>query len=181
MKQMPNLHLLLVGEEDTTDPISSGAREWLRHDTSLHWTGGVATEDMPAIYAATDLCVVPSFREGLSQVALESGAMGVPVVASKVSGLVNSVEDGVTGLLVAPAEPAILADALLRLAAQPALCREFGRAAIEHVRTKFSDDRVNNLWMAEYRSLVADATEGSVDESPLTVSSPAALRESNLP
>ena len=151
----PNMHLFLAGEEDSTDPVAPAALARLRQDPSVHMTGGVPTAQIPALYSATDICVLPTFREGLSQVALEAGAMGVPIVSSLVPGLVDSVVNGVTGILVAPREPGLLAAAILQLAADPARRREMGQAAKAHVRTNFSDQRLNSLWMAEYQSLAS--------------------------
>ena len=161
----PNLHLLLAGEEDSTDPVPPEALARLRQQPTVHFTGSVRSADIPALYSASDLCVLPTFREGLSQVSLEAGAMGVPIVSSRVPGL-DAVLHGVTGMLVAPREPGLLANAILRLAADPALRRQMGLAGSEHVRLNFSDQRVNGLWMAEYQSLAA--THGL---NPLTADS----------
>jgi glycosyltransferase involved in cell wall biosynthesis len=153
-RQRPDLHLLLAGEEDDTDPVAPEAMARLRAFPLVHWAGSVSKTDVPGIYRATDICVLPTFREGLSQVALEAGAMGVPIVSSDVLGL-DAVLSGVTGILVAPREPQLLAEAILKLAESPELRQEMGRAGIEHIRAKYSDQRVNNLWMTEYRHLVA--------------------------
>jgi type III pantothenate kinase len=79
----------------------------------------------------------------------------VPIVSSLVPGLVDSVVNGVTGILVAPREPGLLAAAILQLSADPARRREMGQAGMAHVRTNFSDQRLNSLWMAEYQSLAS--------------------------
>jgi glycosyltransferase involved in cell wall biosynthesis len=149
----PDMRLLLAGKEDSTDPVAPAALSRLRNDPSVHWAGSVPKADVPSIYAATDICVLPTFREGLSQVALEAGAMGVPIVSSDVLGL-DAVLNGVTGLLVAPGEPGLLAEAILKLAGSPSRL-QMGRAAIERIRAEYSDQRVNNLWMTEYQHLIA--------------------------
>lgn len=154
MAQRPDLHLLLAGEEDGTDPVAAGVLDRLRQDPSVHWAGSVPKADVPSIYRATDICVLPTFREGLSQVALEAGAMGVPIVSSDVLGL-DAVLNGVTGLLVAPGEPRLLAEAILKLAGSPEWRRQMGRAGTERIQTKYSDQRVNSLWMNEYQQLIA--------------------------
>jgi glycosyltransferase involved in cell wall biosynthesis len=151
----PHMKLILAGEDDHTDPVDAAALSRLRLDPSVLSIGNVPAADIPALLAATDICVLPTFREGLSQVALEAGAMGVPIVSSEVSGLVDSVVNGVTGILVAPRNPALLAAAIGKLAASPALRQEMGAAGIEHVQSKFSDQRINTLWMAEYQMLIS--------------------------
>lgn len=157
-RQRPEMHLVVAGEEDTTDPVAPRVLERMRLDPSIHWTGKVPAAEVPGIYCETDICVLPTFREGLSQVALEAGAMGVPIVSSNVAGLVDSVVNGVTGLLVAPKEPTLLAEAIVKLAASPDLRHQMGTAGIEHVRTKYSDHRVNHMWIAEYLTLTSSAS-----------------------
>jgi len=153
-RSAPNLHLLLAGEPDASDPVPEAALRTLRQHPAVHFAGSVPHEEVPAVYAATDVAVLPTFREGLSQFALEAGAAGVPIVSTRVSGVVNSVLDGVTGLLVEPAQPVPLRDALLHLAADPDLRARLGAAAREHIESCYSEERVNSLWMAEYLRLV---------------------------
>ncbi len=68
--------------------------------------------DVPMLMAAFDLLVVPSINEGMGRVVLEAGAAGTPVVASRVGGLPDVVDDGVTGQLVPAQDPRALADAI---------------------------------------------------------------------
>lgn len=161
IREFPQMRLVLAGEADATDPIAPEVMTRLEKEPSVISLGGVAREEIPSLYEATDICVLPTFREGLSQVALESGAMGVPIVSSNVSGLVDSVVNGVTGILVEPRNPGALAAAICRLAASAELRAQMGRAGIEHVQTNFSEQRVNGEWMTEYRNLTA-----SVGRSP---------------
>ena len=164
-RRHPNMRLLLAGEEDGTDPVAPAALAQLRQDPTVHMIGSIRSTEIPALYSATDICVLPTFREGLSQVALEAGAMGVPIVSSLVPGLVDSVVNGVTGMLIAPREPVLLADAILKLAADPALRREMGQAGMRHVRTNFSDQHLNSLWMAEYQRLASSLEHDSLSAS----------------
>jgi glycosyltransferase involved in cell wall biosynthesis len=90
-----------------------------------------------------DVLVTPSVpsgdgrREGIPVVLMEAMACGLPVVASRLSGIPELVEDGRTGLLAEPGSPAALAGALARLYRSPALRREMGRAARERVLADF--------------------------------------------
>ena len=99
-------------------------------------------EDVDTVLGAADALVVPSTRpEPLGLVALEAGAAGLPVVASAAGGVAEAVRDGVSGLLVAPGDPAALAAALARLAADPGEAARMGRAgaqvvAAEHLRAR---------------------------------------------
>ena len=94
--------------------------------------------DIPELMAASDLFVMPSNWEGLGLVFLEAMAAGLPVVANRVSGVPEVVEDGVTGILVERGQTRQLAEAMGRLAAQPHLRRTMGSAGRARVRECFS-------------------------------------------
>jgi glycosyltransferase involved in cell wall biosynthesis len=161
-KQFPHAHLLFAGAEDLSDRVPGAALQKLRLHDRVHFTGDWLV-DMPALYAATDIVVLPTFREGLPQVALEAGAMGVPIVSTRVPGVVNAVQDGVTGLLVPAGESAPFADAVRRLIDDAALRIALGSASREFVRERFSEQRVNQLWISEYRKLVSRSLPGFVN------------------
>jgi glycosyltransferase involved in cell wall biosynthesis len=161
-EQFPHVHLLLAGIEDASDRVPESALRQLRTDPRVHFTGDWV-QDMPALYAATDIVVLPTFREGLPQVALEAGAMGVPIVSTRVPGVVNAVQDGVTGLLVPAGEPAPFADAVRRLIQDAALRTALGNASREYVCAHFSEQRVNQLWISQYRQLVSQSLPGFVN------------------
>jgi glycosyltransferase involved in cell wall biosynthesis len=90
--------------------------------------------------------------------------MGVPIVSTRVTGL-DAVQDGVTGILVPAHQSGPLAAAIIRLAYQPDLRKDLGAAAIEHIRKCFTEDRVNHLWMAEYRRLIHQSLPDQVFEA----------------
>jgi glycosyltransferase involved in cell wall biosynthesis len=94
--------------------------------------------DVAACLAAADVAVLPSLHEGLGIAALESMAAGRPLVATRVGGLAEVVEDGASGLLVPPGDAAALAAALARLLDDPALAARLAAAAAARVRAKFS-------------------------------------------
>ena len=69
-------------------------------------------DDLPGLYAAMDVCVLPSHREGFPRVPMEASAMGVPVVATEIRGCREAVESGVNGVLVPVRDAGALAHAL---------------------------------------------------------------------
>jgi glycosyltransferase involved in cell wall biosynthesis len=154
-EEFPDLHLLCCGEFEPQDPVPAQAREMLQNDPRVHFSDGFVSE-MPPVYAAIDVCVLPTYREGLPTVALESAAMEIPMVATRVTGCVDAIRDGVTGLLVEPRDPDALADAVSRLLRDPGLRKEMGRAAREFVAARFSEQRVFDLLLGEYRRLLAE-------------------------
>ena len=154
--EFPNLHLLCCGEFEPQDPVPAEVRERLQNDPRVHFTDGFVA-DMPPVYAALDVCVLPTYREGLPTVALECAAMEVPLVATRVPGCTDAVRDGVTGLLVEAHSADALWRALARLLHEPRLGKEMGRAARELVRAKFSEDIVLVNVLSEYRRLLGDS------------------------
>jgi len=152
--EFPAAHLLLCGACEAHDPISREAREMLEADPRVHWTGQFI-DVMPSVYAAVDAVVLPSYREGLPNIALEAAAMRVPIVATRISGCVDAVQDEVTGLLVEPRNVGELAGALRLLIGDPSLRQRLGRAARDFVQDRFSEQKVTGLLLSEYRRFLA--------------------------
>jgi len=108
-------------------------------------------EDMAPLLQAVDALVLPSSREGLSNVLLEAGAAGLPTVAARIGGNVEIVEDGQTGLLFSPDAEGELAAALTRLASDPALRQTLGAAARDRIRQRFPLPATVDRLLALYR------------------------------
>jgi glycosyltransferase involved in cell wall biosynthesis len=113
--------------------------------------------DNPQLHVlGADVFCMPSRWESFPYAALEACALARPVVASRVDGLDEIVEDGVTGILVPPDRPAALAGALDRLAAEPRLVEAYGRAAYDRVRTHFGLDAMVQGVLAAYQDAQLD-------------------------
>ena len=102
-----------------------------------------------------DCLVVPSISEGLGLVAIESMACGVPVVASRVGGLAETVQHGRNGLLVSPANPVELADAIQRLLTDHSLAEEIRRHGSETFQERFTAEKVSEQFLKIYRQAMA--------------------------
>jgi glycosyltransferase involved in cell wall biosynthesis len=99
-------------------------------------------EDIPAILAAADIFALPSHFEGLPMSVIEAMLTGLPVVATDIRGPREQVVHGETGLLVAPARVPELAEALQRLAADPALRARMGEAGRARALELYDEGRV---------------------------------------
>jgi glycosyltransferase involved in cell wall biosynthesis len=99
-------------------------------------------EDVPGLLHATDLLVLPTQREGFPNVVLEAAASGLPVVTTDATGAIDSVVDGVTGLIVARQDSRALAAALSRLVASSDVRRSMGKAARDRVEREFENHAV---------------------------------------
>jgi glycosyltransferase involved in cell wall biosynthesis len=99
-------------------------------------------EDVPAILAAADIFALPSHFEGLPMSVIEAMLTGLPVVATDIRGPREQVVDGVTGLLVPPAQAAPLAAALARLAGDAALRQAMGAAGRARALARYTEAAV---------------------------------------
>lgn len=104
--------------------------------------GQVSRSDMPALLRSADVVVCTPWYEPFGIVPLEAMACGVPVVAAAVGGLIDTVVDGVTGELVPPRRPDLLAATLRRLLDDPALCEAYGVAGMDRARSRYSWGRI---------------------------------------
>ena len=112
-------------------------------------------DDIPAVMSALDVFVLPSIAEGISNTVLEAMASGLPVVATRVGGNPELVEDGVTGTLVARQNPDALATAIAGYVKDPDLRRRHGQASRWRVTGHFSLERMAEAYADLYASLAA--------------------------
>jgi glycosyltransferase involved in cell wall biosynthesis len=108
--------LMIVGEGHLESHLRVLVAQ-MELESSVLFTGFQA--DIPGATAALDISVLPSLFEGMGRVVLEAMAAGKPIIASRVGGIPDLVQDGRSGILVPPADPEKLRDALLALLTQP--------------------------------------------------------------
>jgi glycosyltransferase involved in cell wall biosynthesis len=151
--EFPALRLLLVGAREPQDPVPAGATAALRGDPRVAEVG--FDLDVPKYFRAMDVLALPTHREGFGNVLLEAAAMSLPTVATQVTGCVDAVVDGVTGVLVPPRDPEALATALRAYLRDPALRERHGRAGRERALREFDRHRIWDALHAEYAKLLA--------------------------
>jgi len=103
----------------------------------VEFTGEIAHDDVPSMLRRFDVFAMPSTWEGFGVSALEASAVELPVVASRIHGIPDVVVDGETGLLVPPAEPPALAEALATLVQDAALRERMGKAGRAYVEREY--------------------------------------------
>ena len=123
--------------------------------------------DVPRLLPGADLGLLTSVSEGIPLTALEAMAAGLPVLATRVGGLVEVVDDGRTGLLAAAGDDEALAEAALLLAADPALRAAMGQAGRQRAEELFSEARM----VSEYDRLYAEMLGGAAEATILAVTS----------
>ena len=120
----------------------------------LAWLPG-ARDDVPEILRGLDCFALPSLAEGISNTILEAMACGLPVVATRVGGNPELIEDGMTGRLVPQANAEAMAGALFHYFDDPVLARRHGRAGRQLVLQRFSLDRMVSDYLSLYDGLLA--------------------------
>lgn len=129
----------LVGEGPTRPALERQIAE-LGLEDRVRLVGAVGQSDIGAFFPQHDAFCLASVSEGLPVVLMEAMAAGLPVVTTRITGVPELVEHGVTGLLVPPARPQALAEALQRVVEEPALRSALTIAARAAVRAGFDSD-----------------------------------------
>lgn len=149
-EQVPNARLMLVGGGPARPELEELAAE-LGLSVAVDFVGAVAPDCVPGLLNRASIVVVPSrWNEPFGLVALEAALMERPVVAARVGGLPEVVEDGTTGLVVGAEDSAALADAMISLLTDRKMSDEMGRAARQRAEAHFSWVRCVDAYEALY-------------------------------
>ncbi len=151
-----SLRFLLIGrmQEPTTSALTAFCR---RTDLGDRVAFLGARSDVADLLSAMDIFCLPSLSEGMPNSVLEAMAAGLPVVATEVGGTPEVVVDGETGCLVPPRDPSALAAALVRLAGDPQLRTQMGRAGLARVSAHFTLHQMLARYENLYRSVLGHA------------------------
>jgi len=147
------LILVIVGD----GPLFSELEELVkRKELQSHvWLSG-SRDDIAGLLSEMDIFVLPSLGEGISNTILEAMASGLPVVATNVGGNPELVEEGVTGLLIPPANPVVMASALQNYIDEPEKIKIHGLAGRRRVEEKFSMQVMVNSYLHMYDDVMAN-------------------------
>ncbi len=157
LARVPDARLLIVGEGSRREALEAQARSLgllgdecegdrcvgtrkARPGAKVVFTG--RRDDVPAVTAALDVAVLPSYREAQGLVILEAMALSRPVVATDVGGIPEMIEDGFTGLLVPPRDAGALAEAITRLLDDHPLADTLARNGHDLVHERFCLERM---------------------------------------
>jgi 2-deoxystreptamine N-acetyl-D-glucosaminyltransferase/2-deoxystreptamine glucosyltransferase len=147
----PGPQLVLVGDGPDRRALQRRAQPF---GARVHFTGFLPHAQIPAVLRHVDMLVLPSLYEDLSSVLIEAMASGLPVVATRVGGTADLVNDGVNGLLVAPRDPAALATAISRILGDPAAAARMASAARRTAAAYAWPDLARNV-LDVYRQVTA--------------------------
>ena len=149
-----NTRLLLIGDFEPGDPVAAEVRQYIESASEIIRLGFVP--DTAPYYGVMDIFALPTYREGFPGVALEAQASGVPVVTTNATGAIDSIIDGVTGLLVPVGDSTSLARAIDKLLSDAETRARMGRAGRERMERDFCRE---SIWQAQveiYRDLLQE-------------------------
>ena len=152
-KELKDVKLVIVGEGYLYDDLLNLVYRLGLQDSVL-FTGFM--EDVSELIGTFDVAVLPSFFEGMGRVLLEAMAMKKPVVASRVGGIPDLVEDGVNGFLVPPGDPNQLAEAIMKILKDKKLAGKMGGMGRKRITEKFSADIMAASIEEVYRELLSE-------------------------
>jgi D-inositol-3-phosphate glycosyltransferase len=162
LADLPDTELHVAGGPDVSqlalDPEAERLRSLarrLRLEDRLILHGRVSRDAMPALLRSADIVVCAPWYEPFGIVPLEAMACGRPVVATAVGGQIDSVADGVSGILVPPRDPGALAEALRSLLGDPERRLSFGRAGARRARRLYGFDSVAAATQDVYQQVIA--------------------------
>jgi glycosyltransferase involved in cell wall biosynthesis len=153
-ERVPHLRFAVIGADDQQKDDALDADDRAHADTAgVRFLGG--RTDMARLYAAMDIHVLASHREGFPRSPMEAAAMGVPVVVTNVRGCRQVVDNGVTGRLVPVRDPGALAAAIADLAGDPDARARMGAAGRQKALREFDDRRCIAITLETYARLLA--------------------------
>ena len=146
-QKIPGVQLLLLGaEEDVLFSHIQGVCGDLRDSVHYH-----AFSSRPERYmAAADIFCLPSYREGFGLSIIEAAACKIPAVATRIYGITDAVEDGITGLLFMPGNVQALVQALLTLSTETHMRQEMGNAAYMRAIAMFDSNKISSELLKLY-------------------------------
>lgn len=151
----PDLRFTLIGAPDEGNPaaVPPARLDAWQAEGIVAWPG--RRDDIPAVWREAHIAVLPSYYgEGLPMALLEAASCGRPIVAADVPGSREIARDGESALLVPPRDAAALAEAILRLAGDPALRARLGAGGRALVEREFSEQRIVDATLALWRRLL---------------------------
>jgi glycosyltransferase involved in cell wall biosynthesis len=153
LRERNNTKFILVGEGSLRNCLEKQVEGWGLKDKII-FTGW--RDDIPEIMSVLDLLVLPSLNEAVGMVLIEAQSQGIPVVASSVGGIPETVKDQETGILVSPKDINAIARAILTMLDNPQKRQAMSQSAQFWVRNRFKAERMVEQVAATYTQMLKD-------------------------
>jgi len=152
-KNHKNIKLLLVGRMEEKDPIDPSTKYKILNNPDIIYVG--YQHNPVPFYFAMDIFVFPTYMEGFGNTSIEAQATGIPVIATNATGVVDTIVDGKTGLLVNVKDVKSLACAIEKMLNNPLMIKNMGRIGKERVFNNFSNlyiwEHINELYKTSFK------------------------------
>jgi glycosyltransferase involved in cell wall biosynthesis len=150
-KNIEGIELWIVGPDE--EGLQSQLEELAHVDNlSIRFIG--ASSKPENYMMSADVFVLPSYREGFGTVIIEAAACGIPSIAYRIDGVVDAIEDGVSGELIDLHKVEALAQSMISFAERPSKCIEMGKNARERVVKHFRSEDITKAWLDQYMSVL---------------------------
>jgi glycosyltransferase involved in cell wall biosynthesis len=151
-REIPATKLLLVGKfEDELDPVLPKTKQMIENNSRIEFAG--YQNDVRPFLVASDVAVLPSYREGFPNVVIQAGAMGLAQIVTDINGCNEVIVDGRNGLIVPKQNEEALYEAMRRLATDRELTARMAASAREMVATCFRQEDVWEAILRMYKNL----------------------------
>jgi glycosyltransferase involved in cell wall biosynthesis len=152
LKRIPNVTLLFVGPDDSNgalDAYKAVHPNWRRNVIEMNEVAN--HEEYLAVF---DVLCLPSYREGFGSIVIDAAALAIPCVGSRIPGLVDAIEDTVTGLLFCCGDIDDLCEKLVTLLQDRPLLHSYGVSALSRVKRYYDSEVISRSLENKYRELL---------------------------
>jgi glycogen(starch) synthase len=158
--RFPDARFVFIGADTNTAPGGTSMLSYLKKQvagcaSAVQFLGHVPLQDIPSYYRSADICVVPSLYDNAPYTCIEAMSCGRPVVATTAGGTAEYVANEQFGLVVPPADPNAIADALCKLLANEMVRKQYGIAAREFVETHLDRRHIASQMEVIYAETIA--------------------------
>lgn len=148
----PNTYLMMVGNVEKSDSVDSTLYNWAKDCPHVLFCG--YTNVVEQFLSASDVYVLPSYREGFGSAVIEAEAMGIPVIVSDIPGPTDAMVADKTGLVVKKADAGDLQCAMETLSKEPALRSRMGSEAYTFAKENFEQQKLFAAILSDRRRLL---------------------------
>lgn len=152
-QKYPDVKLLIMGSNDNVDSLDQDLLAYAKDSNQIIFTGRV--NDVEEYYAASDVFVAPSYREGFGLVVIEAAAMGLPAIVSNVPGQVDAIEEGKTGLMCEVKSALSLQEAMERMLNEVEMRKEMSAYSVRYVQENYEQQKLFEK-ISEHRQVLKD-------------------------
>jgi len=151
-KETSKTKLLLVGNfEDELDPISKSSKNIISNNDKIILAG--YQNDVRPYFSISDVLIFPSYREGLPNVVLQAGAMGLPSIVSNINGCNEIIENNINGLVIKVKCIDAIYDAMIKITSDELLFNKLRLNSRDSIKIKYEREALWGMLLKEYENL----------------------------